>query len=404
LRQLLSSLLKRHLVLREADNSFSVHPAVRDHFHRLATDLDHGAGHNILREQLMNLARRPGKHHPDDPPTLDLAEEAIYHALAAGRTDEALGLYNYVLGGLRHLGWRLGEMARGLRILRCFEPPCPERWDLSWYLRALGEFDQALACNEQPHFRADILLLQGRLPQVAAIGDSTRTPIADFLMGKTTKLPPDQLGSTIPREQLLLYLGRLDGVGRSASLSQFFQEIGWQGNRARCQLLLAEAVRRQGDLARCGQHLDAASVWILHSGSVEHLCLLHLIRSRFAQANWQKGVAQAALAEGLHLARQCGLGLYQIELLCAQAEMLLAEGDAAAAEPLARDALSRASVQECQFLWGAAQAGHLLGQALLALARWREARAILKKTLDLRDRIGDPGRQETDRLLANLSN
>ena len=33
---------------------------------------------------------------------------------------------------------------------------------------------------------------------------------------------------------------------------------------------------------------------------------------------------------------------------------------------MAREALQRASAADCQFQWGAAEAGHLLGQALAA--------------------------------------
>ncbi len=39
-----------------------------------------------------------------------------------------------VLGGMRHLAWKLGETARGLRILRGFEV-CPDRDALAWFLR-----------------------------------------------------------------------------------------------------------------------------------------------------------------------------------------------------------------------------------------------------------------------------
>src|SRR5436309_14378449 len=135
-------------------------------------------------------------------------EEAIYHAQQACRPEDALGLYNDVLGGLRHLGWKLGEMARGLRILRGFEP-CPDRWALAWYLRALGELEGAYRRNGLPFFRADVRLLQGRLPQVAAEGDDARTAVAAFLMGRTKNLPPDLLGRGIPRGPLLPFPGRL---------------------------------------------------------------------------------------------------------------------------------------------------------------------------------------------------
>src|SRR5262249_54564289 len=149
---------------------------------------------------------RPGRKHPDDPATLDLVEEAIHHAAEAGQVEEAFKLYSDVLGGLRHLGWRLGEMARGARILRELQP-CPDRWALGWYLRALGELEEAYRHNDLPYFRADVRLLQGRLPEVAAEGDATRSATADFLMGESQDLPPSVLACAIPRPQILLHLG-----------------------------------------------------------------------------------------------------------------------------------------------------------------------------------------------------
>ena len=112
---------------------------------------------------------------PEDARTLDLVEEAIHHALSAGRRDEAEWLYQNVLGGLRHLGWKLGEINRGLRILRQFDP-CPDPWGLAWHQRAVGELDQTHVHNPLPSFRADVRLLQGRLPEVAAEGEPTRRP------------------------------------------------------------------------------------------------------------------------------------------------------------------------------------------------------------------------------------
>jgi hypothetical protein len=399
LRRVLYALVARHLVLREADGSVSVHPAVRDHFGRLGGAAERGSWHQLIHEQLVSLVQRPGHRLPEDPATLDLVEEAIHHALQAGRTDEARCLYQDVLGGLRHLAWKLGETARGLRILREFDP-CPDPWALAWHLRALGELDRAAACNSLPYFRADIFLLQGRLPQVAAIGDSTRTATAAFLMGKTRELPHDQLGAAVPREQILIYLSRLDRVHRSTLLETFYHDIGWEGDRARCRLFLAEAARRQGDLGRCHQHLQAASAWIIHSGSVEHLCLWHLLRARVARSRPDRPEAHRALEEGLHLARQCDLGLYHVELLCEQAELCRDERDLAGAEGAAREALQRAAAADCQFLWGAAQAGHLIGQVLLDQERPAEARDFLHRTLLLRQRLGDPGADTTERLLA----
>jgi hypothetical protein len=401
MRQVLTSLVGRHLVVHESDGSFSVHPAVRDHFARLDPVAEQEGWHDFIREQLISLVQRPGRRLPEDQATLDLLEEAIHHALQAGRAEEARWLFEKALGGLRHLAWKLGEMARGLRILRGFNP-CPDRWSLAWFLRALGELEQAFVHNDLPYFRADIRILQGRLPEVAALGDSTRTPVAAFLMGQTAKLPPDQLGSTIPHEQILLYVGQLHRIHRSTLLEGFYHDIGWEGDRARCQLVLAEASRRQADIALARKYLEAATPWILHSGSVEHLGLLHLMRSRTLRSEGNREAAHRAVEEGLHLARRCGLGLYLIELLCEQAEIYLAGDDAPAADAVAEDALQRAAAPACRFSWGEAQAGHLLGQALFRQQHFQPARAVLEKTLKLRRRISDPTARDTESLLMNF--
>src|SRR5262249_8864398 len=163
-------------------------------------------------------------------------------------------LYVEVLGGLRHLGWRLGEMARGLRILRGLDP-CPDPWALGWYLRALGELEEAYRHNDLPHFRADVRLLQGRLPEVAREGDGGRSATADFLMGRTVEPPPSLLSCAVPRAQTLLYLGRLGQFQTLEDLGDFYAEVGWEGDAARCRLLLAEGARREGDLERCHAEL-----------------------------------------------------------------------------------------------------------------------------------------------------
>ena len=121
---------------------------------------------------------------------------------------KALKLYTQVLGGHRHLAWKLGDMARGLRIIRGFNP-CPDRWALGWYLRALGELEAAFEQHTFPFFRADIRLLQGRLTEVEKEGDTARTAIASFLMAQTTRVPSDTLGCVDPTSSALALHGAL---------------------------------------------------------------------------------------------------------------------------------------------------------------------------------------------------
>jgi predicted Zn-dependent protease len=95
--------------------------------------------------------------------------------------------------------------------------------------------------------------------------------------------------------------------------------------------------------------------------------------------------------------------LYLVELLTEKAEILLAQGEADAAESSARDALDLASAQQVQFLWGAALAGHVLGQALVQQGKMDAARKALHDVLTLRKRIGDPRTWQTEKLLNGLA-
>ena len=244
-----SGLVDRHLVLREADGTLSVHPAVRDYFAGLATAAERGFWHHLIGDHLISLVRRPGWRLPRTRPRSTWPRRRSRTPLRAGRPEKAWDLYVNVLGGHRHLAWKLGEMARGLRILRGFDP-CPDRWALGWYLRALGELEAAYEQNPLPYFRADIRLLQGRLPQVEAEGDPGRTEIAAFLMGRTTRLPADPLGCAIPRAQVLLYQGRAGRAWLAAEPEDIYEMTGWEDDRARCQLYRAEAACRMDDRRR----------------------------------------------------------------------------------------------------------------------------------------------------------
>src|SRR5581483_706050 len=98
---------------------------------------------------------------------------------------------------------------RGLRVLRRFRT-CPDRWALGWFLRSLGELDEAYEQNNMAYFRADVRLLQGRLADVAAEGDPARADVACALRGEGPIPAADPLGLVIPKGQLLIYAGRLD--------------------------------------------------------------------------------------------------------------------------------------------------------------------------------------------------
>jgi hypothetical protein len=161
--------------------------------------------------------------------------------------------------------------------------------------------------------------------------------------------------------------------------------------------------------ALVGRHLvlrEAGGLFSVHPAVRDHF---YRLASASEGRTWHDlireqlvSLVQRAVDEGLHLARQCGFGLFHVELLCEAAEICLVRSDAGGADKLAREALGHASATECQYQWGAALAGHLLGQALAMQGRAREARAVLQEALELRRNLGDPEAEATERVLGAL--
>ena len=201
----------------------------------------------------------------------------------------------------------------------------------------------------------------------------------------------------------MLCLGRPADAWLATNPARLYETIGWEDGRARCLLFRAEVASRIGDRPAAAEALDSAARWVLHSGSVEHLGLYHLVRSRLAINEGDHHAARLALDEGLLLTRQCGLWIYQVEMLCLQASLLMKDSDAVAAEHSARTAVAIGAAVECQYQWGVARAGHLLGRALVAQDRQSEVRPLLEGVLALRRRIGDPRAQQTEVLLRELA-
>ncbi|MCA9719389.1 MAG: CHAT domain-containing protein [Myxococcales bacterium] len=153
---------------RAGATRYAAHPIVRDHFAPLL-GRDADELHMRVIERLMHgvaergaLTGKPMRNPAAQDPTLrDAFEDLIVHSLRSGDPRAAYEVYKRVLGGFRVLGMRLGEMARGLRILRAFaggaeaealpralDPRARARLAHDWalYAAALGDFAQAARC------------------------------------------------------------------------------------------------------------------------------------------------------------------------------------------------------------------------------------------------------------------
>ena len=126
LTRLLARLLDRGLVFRYAATdgtlTWTAHPFVRERFAGLLGCPAEAVFDAVATRLGQGLERRPDKK-PEDTAMLDRYEQLIEATRLAGRAQEAFDLYWYGLGRLQHLGKKLGEYARGYRILRGFLPP-----------------------------------------------------------------------------------------------------------------------------------------------------------------------------------------------------------------------------------------------------------------------------------------
>jgi len=250
--------------------------------------------------------------------------------------------------------------------------------------------------------------------------------------------------------------GLLDAAEKNAQFNL------WRMNRMnpasaiipRIHLVMAAIAMHKGESQEayhfCGQAFD----WAVVRDSYALLCLTALMRAQIGlrllasgESLAEPGLAEthaachASLAEGVHIARQCGYGIYHIDLMLQSAHLALLSGDPASAleyiriavdagiQPLSesgRPALLAASDAKCGYTWGIAEGRHRRGEALLLQAAQKlgtrvvdtaerdgipaevgrqidDARAELEQARALRQQIKDPRWPETERAIGELS-
>ncbi len=226
----------------------------------------------------------------------------------------------------------------------------------------------------------------------------------------------------------------------------------------RCKLILADLARERHDLDAARQLLDAANEWAITRDAKEPLCWAALVRARLERSRVRiahrspsgdrpQGAACApyddarrALEDGLRIARDCGYGIYHIDLLLLRARLALEQGDADQTitdvnvalfegvqppESSGQPKLLAAGDPECGYAWGEAEGRQLRSEALLVRAARSlgrgdfvparagelpeevrgligEARQELEACRLLREKIRDPKVAETEEMLAQL--
>ena len=278
-------------------------------------------------------------------------------------------------------------------------------WLLSGRLRAsqataaealrLAELADGAKTRSASHaYRAHAHALRGEVPSA----------LTDFRAAldwqhKAESHAPDRplwsLGGTW-HTHLLARLGRRDEATRLTEANLEIWGTEHQADGAKCNLILSELHREAGVLAQAETLHDSAHDWAVARDAKEVRCWAALVEVRMAvraMLNRQATPSSlppaaipnppAALADGLALARDCGFGIFHIDLLLERARWhLFGDAPQAALDDLrtalddgipgnpqtGQPELLAATHAECGYAWGIAEGLQLRGESLLLQA------------------------------------
>lgn len=139
------------------------------------------------------------------------------------------------------------------------------------------------------------------------------------------------------------------------------------GNEAIATLWDAEIARLRGDIAKALSLLEEATRWVLSAESPEHLCILHLVRSRVFADMGKWPAALLAATEGIDVALTCGFRILHVDLLIAKARILMKTESPSKAKTVSEEALALADHPDGCYVWGRVMARARLLEALGAV-------------------------------------
>ncbi|MCP4662119.1 MAG: hypothetical protein GY856_42495, partial [bacterium] len=148
---------------------------------------------------------------------------------------------------------------------------------------------------------------------------------------------------------LLARLGQNEEATRLTEANKEILRNSWGEQHqhiCRCNLVLTDLARERADLDAARELLAAAHDWAIARDAKEPLCWAAVVRAKIA-LNELRGptpeqalkAARDAIEDGLRIARDCGYGIYHIDLLLLRAQVALCEGRADDAERDVRVAL-----------------------------------------------------------------
>jgi tetratricopeptide (TPR) repeat protein len=447
------------------DDQYSAHPFLREYFYNLLGVPAHDV-HEVIRASLApGLASRPSRL-PNDPVLLDRYDNLIEHTRLAGRLGEAIKLYRSALGEYGHLGLTVGDYDRGARIQTAFlsDRDAFERlrpveqsfvmYERGLYFGDLGELIQAEAaleaatktdrslqdigylCVDLRHL-ACLRWKQGRLREahLAATesvqvarehGSADRLSMSYYhlayvgmMLGlrddwaahfAAARRPAGDLnastGFAIARSSYLELGQRIRVADPQLTITDIEDVIGNCLSRGllreipRYQLLLGQLALLKNDFRGARKALADVRSWTDRTHDVEVALGAHILATAIAVRDGHLVGAQAEVNTGIPLAGACGYQLALIDLLLQRATIDLALPEPLSAQSTARRAYAMST--ECGYVWGEADALHVMGLANIALGEHGAARGPLEQAADIRKRIEHGGLAATLEALTTL--
>ncbi len=442
--------------------TYTAHPFLRDFFERRFGMTKSKEIYEVARRKLApSLKSRPDKH-PTDTVHLDRYERLIELTRLAGFSKRAFDLYWHALGGFRHLGWVLGEYARGLRILSTFSKrgdPASAAGELSIHARdylvnnwgqyaiALGDLFTARQAFETCHaLRINLMdgrklsrsyqnlalieLLAGRwatslelaktaLERAHAVSDAETICTSTFAvaqaLGRTgqvedaqryyaqaAQMKSDLQIQLIWEAEFRIITGDLSGARLTTEVNQAAVRLnGWTRNEAICDTFLGHCCL-PNNLAQAHTHLLAARHYASRSGNIEVALRCYHLAAEVARRKKDFGLAVAEAEAGIQLADSSGFGRWALDLRAELARIHIAAYRPSDAIPLAEWVLTRSHEPEYQYAWGIADGLHLLGIAYARLNDKSKACSFLHRAIERRLSLNHPGLQETREELDRL--
>jgi transcriptional regulator with XRE-family HTH domain/tetratricopeptide (TPR) repeat protein len=326
----------------------AAHPFVRQHFQRELGRASRAVHEDLRRAAAASLTSHGGASTEGAP--LETLESLLEHTLRAGDGEEAFRLYSNALGGFSHLGLRLGEMSRGLRITRLFatdpetggfEPLLAEsilspsatariHYDRGLFLGALGDLEAALdayATVLDVALRAGDLGFQMTVLRTEAYTRMLRgeTDAAQRAASRSVELArrfdskADQIRGTALLGAIASHAGERD------TATELFRDARALGDEpiARRALWEAEHELGCGEIERAVRSTEQNLVACRRLGWEGHVAHCHALLCRAQLVRGERATARSELESALPWTRRS----FEAEMTLRTAELRLALAD-----------------------------------------------------------------------------